>query len=105
VSAIVSVFGSARLREGDAEYDDAREVGRLIAEAAVAWNLMQHAARDGDRTRPLVLVGARWAGMSETFATHLVDAADDHHLLEVVPDPLAVVARLKRSLSQAPKFL
>jgi len=33
VSAIISVFGSARLQEGDAEYEAARELGGLVAEA------------------------------------------------------------------------
>jgi uncharacterized protein (TIGR00730 family) len=176
VSAVVAVVGSARVCEGDAEYEDAREVGRLLAEAgwtvatggylgvmeaacrgaadagghtigvtvsgwphrrpnpwvgeerpgedlferlrilvggcdamlavaggvgtlaevAVAWNLMQHIARDGGSPRPIVLMGRRWAGMSQAFAEHLVDAREDQRLLETVVDPPTAVAALRR---------
>lgn len=171
----VAVFGSARLQPGEAEYGEARELGRLLgtagvevltggydgamaavsegaheagghvigvtmagwaarrgpnpwvaeerpaerlteriellvaadawvavaggvgtlSEVSVAWNTLQAV---GARRRPLVLMGERWAAIVERLGESLVVDDGDLALVDLAPDPPAVMDRLADTL-------
>lgn len=62
-----------------------------LSEVSVAWNTLQSA---GARRRPLVLMGARWAAIAEQLGASLVVDERDLALVELAPDPPAVMDRL-----------
>ncbi len=62
-----------------------------LSEVAVAWNTLQTA---GARRRPLVLMGPRWAALLAQIGTSLVVEERDLGLVELAPDPAAVMERL-----------
>ena len=90
------LFDRLRILVGgsDAMVAVAGGVGTL-AEVAVAWNLAQHAVRDGAPPRPLVLVGARWDALREVFDRHLVDLESDADLIRHARAPAEVPDALR----------
>jgi uncharacterized protein (TIGR00730 family) len=79
-----------RLLAGDALVAVHGGVGTLT-EVAFAWNLLQ--TRDL-APRPLILLGADWHALVESFAHHLLINEQDLALVTVVDTPQAVLAAL-----------